>query len=318
MTEQVPNFEGAWKKLLLAEIQVLRVSGGRDSSYRQNLQQRVAQARRLHPAIAEAVLAEAWLRPSRPLAGWINLVEQAFARDPNNPDILAYLSLAHTNVGLMQAALDDAHRAVRADPLSPSARDALITAMLNSGQVNSARRELENSEHLWPGATNVLQARFAIEFRVGDAAQALEILKSGQLGPRFALRTASDSAAHESYLGARIEPSAQNKSQAISDARELYARSPDTAWVVARALAEFGSVDELIGFLLASDANVPVNTTWTLFRTSFEALHRDRRFMEVATRLGLVDYWRASGKWPDFCFDPDLPYDCKTEAAKLG
>jgi len=30
------------------------------------------------------------------------------------------------------------------------------------------------------------------------------------------------------------------------------------------------------------------------------------------------DYWRKSGKWPDFCFDPKLPYDCKVEAAKLA
>lgn len=30
------------------------------------------------------------------------------------------------------------------------------------------------------------------------------------------------------------------------------------------------------------------------------------------------DYWRKSGKWPDFCFRPDLPYDCKAEAARLA
>ena len=34
-------------------------------------------------------------------------------------------------------------------------------------------------------------------------------------------------------------------------------------------------------------------------------------------RIGLVDYWRTTGKWPDFCSDPSLPYDCKAEAAKL-
>jgi hypothetical protein len=40
--------------------------------------------------------------------------------------------------------------------------------------------------------------------------------------------------------------------------------------------------------------------------------------MQVAKRIGLVDYWRSSGKWPDFCQDPSVPYDCKAEAAKLG
>jgi hypothetical protein len=39
--------------------------------------------------------------------------------------------------------------------------------------------------------------------------------------------------------------------------------------------------------------------------------------MRLAARLGLVDYWRSSGHWPDFCADPGLPYDCKAEAARL-
>lgn len=47
-------------------------------------------------------------------------------------------------------------------------------------------------------------------------------------------------------------------------------------------------------------------------------LWHDPRFMTVAKRLRLVDYWRTSGKWPDFCFGPGLPYDCEKEAAKLG
>lgn len=28
--------------------------------------------------------------------------------------------------------------------------------------------------------------------------------------------------------------------------------------------------------------------------------------------------WLKSGEWPDFCFEPDLPYNCKAEAAKLA
>jgi hypothetical protein len=39
--------------------------------------------------------------------------------------------------------------------------------------------------------------------------------------------------------------------------------------------------------------------------------------MRLAKRLGLVDYWERSGKWPDFCIEADLPYECKDEAAKL-
>jgi hypothetical protein len=40
--------------------------------------------------------------------------------------------------------------------------------------------------------------------------------------------------------------------------------------------------------------------------------------MLVARKAGLFDYWRKSGRWPDFCFEEELPYDCKAEAAKIG
>ena len=44
------------------------------------------------------------------------------------------------------------------------------------------------------------------------------------------------------------------------------------------------------------------------------AFRRDARFMPLAERLGLVDYWIATDKWPDFCSEPDLPYDCRAAA----
>ena len=54
-----------------------------------------------------------------------------------------------------------------------------------------------------------------------------------------------------------------------------------------------------------------------LFRPVLKPFRQEARFMQVAHRFGLADYWRKTGKWPDFCFEPDLPYDCKAEAAKL-
>ncbi len=57
---------------------------------------------------------------------------------------------------------------------------------------------------------------------------------------------------------------------------------------------------------------------YVLFRPGLSNVRRDPRFVPLAKRLGLVDYWRQSGHWPDFCNDPELPYDCKAEAAKYG
>ena len=40
----------------------------------------------------------------------------------------------------------------------------------------------------------------------------------------------------------------------------------------------------------------------------------DARFPGFCARIGLVDYWRASGRWPD-CAD-EVPYDFKAECEK--
>jgi hypothetical protein len=48
------------------------------------------------------------------------------------------------------------------------------------------------------------------------------------------------------------------------------------------------------------------------------SLRRDPRFMQLAARLGMVDYWHSSGHWPDFCSEPGLPYDCRREAANVA
>lgn len=313
VTEQAPTFKGGWKKLLLAEIQALRYGFGTDPLVRRNLQKSVAQAQRLDPAMGEAFLAQAWLAPPRPMMAFMKQIDQAVAADPDNPDILGFQAIALANLGRMQDSLAATSRAVKSNPLSPSARDALIIALLNSDQVDAARNELKISEQLWPGATNVLQSRFAVEFRFGDPRKALQIMQSGQLGAAFVTN-----AAHESYLRAKIEPTSKNRELAIDNARALYLQDPTASWVYARALAEFDRHEELIDFLLKSDSRVPYTTTWVIFRPSFYSLHRDPRFMTIAHRFGLSDFWRDTGKWPDFCARPDLPYDCKAEADKLS
>jgi hypothetical protein len=81
----------------------------------------------------------------------------------------------------------------------------------------------------------------------------------------------------------------------------------------------FGREDELFEILLEGRQPYDADDLLeVLYRPAFRKFHHDPRFMRVAGRLGLVDYWRSSGNWPDFCFDPDLPYDCKREAATIA
>jgi hypothetical protein len=52
-------------------------------------------------------------------------------------------------------------------------------------------------------------------------------------------------------------------------------------------------------------------TSAVLFRTQNKTLRDDARFATLCARLGLVDYWRESGNWPD-CAN-EVPYDFKAE-----
>ena len=88
---------------------------------------------------------------------------------------------------------------------------------------------------------------------------------------------------------------------------------------VIATLGEFDRTEELLNFLLAwKDASQIPYFAESLFRPPLADLRADPRFMQIAARFGLLDYWQRSGNWPDFCADPDLPYDCKAEAAKLA
>jgi hypothetical protein len=86
-----------------------------------------------------------------------------------------------------------------------------------------------------------------------------------------------------------------------------------------QTLSTLGFVDDAFA---AADRYVPTapvanGTPFFLFFTPAAPMRRDPRFIKLAARLGLVDYWRTTGHWPDFCSDPSLPYNCKAEAAKL-
>jgi hypothetical protein len=38
----------------------------------------------------------------------------------------------------------------------------------------------------------------------------------------------------------------------------------------------------------------------------------------LAAKAGYVRYWQKRNRWPDFCSDPDLPFDCRKEAARVS
>src|SRR5262249_26779264 len=86
--------------------------------------------------------------------------------------------------------------------------------------------------------------------------------------------------------------------------------STNAVWLM-WGTAMLGRVDEAYKFAVPDmdfDDELFVDSVFAPFR-------RDRRF--VALFRHHFDFWRKTGKWPTFCADPLLPYDCKAEVARL-
>ena len=188
-------------------------------------------------------------------------------------------------------------------------RNRYIEALTYSGRTDVARSELAEAQRLWPGATTILEARYRFYVSSGDTEDALRLVQSGAI---------EGSRRRVAFLQTKIDPTKENIDHAIR--LGMSNRSNTAEWIggMIQVLGEFDRTDELVSLLL--DRYDPREIPYfveTLFRPGQADLRADPRFILIAARFGLLDYWQRSGDWPDFCSDPDLPYNCKAEAAKL-
>jgi hypothetical protein len=308
VTRRAPEFKGAWAKLLLSETEVATKSLlSERRSTEEALRRHLAIARKLDPRLPEVLQTEIRLLPLTAVSRRMELIDKAVALHPDHAGLRDLRSTLLMGVGRMHSAVQDAKLAAETDILSPAMRMSHIFALAHSGQREVAQHELAKADILWPGVPTLNDVRFSIDLRYGDPESALKQLKTGSFQSDIP-------ASQESFLRARINPTTANVDRAILEAA---ATKRQTMRQFIQVLAEFGRNDAAINELLTYEVNTREQFTDVLFRPNTRKLRQDRRFMQVAKRFGLLGYWQESGKWPDFCFEPDLPYNCKAEAAKL-
>ena len=306
IVQAAPRFEPAWSRLLYADIGIFDAAGSapdRQSAIRQ-MQSDMGKARALNPDRPELAIAQLRLIPPDQYAQRLALLTSAAERAPNAPAVIAEQTSLLMAVGRMSDAVVSARRGAELDPLSPP-RDVVLT-LAAAGQIEPARQELDRMARVWPGTGALRDAMWAFHLRYGD--------------PQVARRNAPvQDEGLDRLLTARADPSPAN----IARLKEYIAHfekraSGETLAGAIQPLGEFGQTDDVLAWIARTPTPEVVRESYILFRPSLAGLRKDPRFMTVAKRLGLIDYWRSSGKWADFCYEPTLPYDCKAEAAKLG
>ena len=305
---QAPKFASGWGKLVLAEAQYVNVeiifSDRRPDI---PVEQHIAAARKLDPDLPEAHVAEFLTLPISAFDERWRLIERASARHPDDPDILAIRAEFLLAVGRLNDAIDAARRAYELDPLTPGFGNNLIQTLAYAGRTEMAAEELKRAEQLWPGTLTLRDARFRFHLRYGDPREALNIVRSEGISREF-----------EEFLVARIDPTPANIERAVSAVRRRGTTSSKAINDLAQLFAQFGRENEAYDLVMGWQRTDQAGAmTGMLFRPTLRTFRSHPRFIRVAAHLGLLAHWRSSGKWPDFCSEPDLPYDCRAETAKL-
>jgi adenylate cyclase len=230
---------------------------------------------------------------------------------PRAGDARRYLGWCLRNLGHLRDSLEETEAAYRLDALDPMSANMLALARMAAGRVAEAIPVFEELVERMPTmsfpVSSLLRAyAFQQDWAAVDRLLALaerRQLREFQDGLPFirAKRDASPARidAWRSGLEAHVR-----KTGWVDVSRLVYAaqlRLVDEAYAAADAarLGPAGNPDDIMG----PDGY----RTALLFQASMPELRNDPRFPRLCARLGLAEFWLASGKWPDCA--AEVPYD---------
>ena len=241
--------------------------------------------------------------------------ERGLGIDPDYPHLHKGYGIALFNAGYAKAGVAPALRAMALDPTSQLIYDVAVRRLLATGRVAEALAIQARAERLWPNHPEGKARRLRHMINYGDPATALAMLD------RLARETGREPELPplaRAWLGWRIDPANLDLASLDRESETAFRESPTQAWFIASAMTRMGETDRAFAWLARAPVTEAQNQWSILFWPEAAPLRRDPRFFKAMAELGLVDLWRARGKWPDFCSEPGLRYDCRTEAARLA
>jgi len=318
VTERAPHFAEAWGRLAFARSFLRFYLPFADRAASAVLVRRAAErALSLDPQNGDALVAQLFLTP--PFGGFMDGVPIMDRLRPA-PAFGGQIFIAWypRNVGRVRESLEETERAYRLDVLNPMSANLVALARMAAGRVADAVPVFEDLVVRVPGMSfpvaNLLRAKAFL----GDWAAVDRLLDPSA---NFPLREFQDGVA---FIKAKRDPTPENvgsirtalethfeKTGCVDVSRLVYAAHlglVDDAYRTAERarLGPRGAADDIMG----PDGY----RTGLLFHAGMPELRNDPRFVSLCARLGLVEFWLATGRWPD-CAD-EVPYDFKAECEK--
>ena len=315
-TERTPHFAEAWARLAFARSWLRfhepfakrTVSGA-------NVEYAAQQALALDPQNVDAQVAKLLLVP--PFGRFVeaDAALDGLRQSPGMGDGKKFIGYLMRNVGHLREGLAEDERAYLLDPLDPMCANTVALARVAVGRIDEAVPIYEDLVTRIPDMsypfTSLLRARALL----GDWARVDELLELAKERP---LREFVDTLA---FVRTKRDPTPENigewqrnfetqvsKTGCVNVSLLVYAAHlglVDKAFEIAETacLGPAGTDEDIMG--------IDAYRTSMLFLVRMPELRNDPRFLHLCARLGLVEYWLTTKKWPD-CAD-EVPYDFQAE-----
>jgi TolB-like protein/tetratricopeptide (TPR) repeat protein len=290
-----PSFARAREGLALLYLsQTILAPERRDEAVRA-LESIAAEALAATPDDASSHAAVALLHLQR--REWAD-ADAAFARAaalaPMSADVSAFHALMVMGTGRTEDAIALARAAVRNDPLSRNSSNLLQQALTIAG-----RREEAEAEH----------QRGLARFGAVEAIEHTALMRVWSDGDAAVTRAAFDR-----YIDSQTVPfppslalreAFEDREAALALVRAAGAdpayQDPTRQSFIARYAGHFG--DPQLALAAARRAYVEIGSAFVaaIWFPDMAAARREPAFKDLVRDLGLVDYWRATGDWGDFC-----------------
>jgi TolB-like protein len=286
-----------------------------------------ASARRSHqlaPRFGEAYAADYMLTLRHRWAEREGYLRRALEIDPSTANISTFLSALLVSAGRMRDAEPLMEAAVARDPFNTYKVGLRLAILVGLGDREAAEALYEDADATWPNHPEITRFRFEASSFAGAPSDAEVMLNN----PVFSEAIEPSDGPQPAHLMVRALSTRRARDiEAASEACDIDrivwrgGYGPEVCLI---GLVMLGQLDR--AFLIAQRSypdqraltpesaadlelrrSARMRTPSTLFKSELAPFRADPRFVELAQRIGLLDYWRVNGNEPDFCATEPAP-----------